>query len=90
MLISLDYHLTSTDGSGETITIRNAQVGVPAQYLQWQYDRDYTYYFKIYDNSNYYWGNANPIDLFPITYDAIVIYNHKDGGQTITTIDTTR
>ena len=43
MLIKLDYTLTSEDGSGENIVVRNAEVVVPAEVLKWQHNKDYTY-----------------------------------------------
>jgi len=81
MLLTLNYHLTATDGSGKTVRIRNAEVVVPAQYLQWQHDRDYTYIFKISDNRNEYSGNQEPVlvvDLFPTSFERVVTVGHNE------------
>jgi hypothetical protein len=87
VLIILDYHLTATDGNANTIRIRNAEVAVPSQYLQWQYNRDYTYIFKISKKAIENSENPNPVlltDLFPITLDNVIVNSHND-GQTIIT-----
>ena len=45
----ITYKLTST--TGETITVHNATVHVPAEYCQWEANHGYTYVFKITKNS---------------------------------------
>jgi hypothetical protein len=82
MLVRVDYTLTSDDGSGETIEVKNARVVVPTPYVQWKSNYAYTYIFKISDNTNGTTGTTptNPDDpttgstegLFPITFDAVV------------------
>ena len=52
MLLRCDYTLTADDGSGETISIKNARVVVPAAYCQWKPNYAYTYLFKISDKTN--------------------------------------
>ncbi len=87
VFIMLDYHLTATDGSANTIRIRNAEVAVPALYSQWQYNKDYTYIFKISKKTIENSEDPNPVlvtDLFPITLDKFVVNGHND-GQTIIT-----
>ena len=72
MLIKLDYTLTSKDGSGENIVIRNAEVEVPAETLKWQYNQDYTYILKISDNPD--WKPTMKLaELFPTTLDKVEI-----------------
>ncbi|MBQ0046669.1 MAG: hypothetical protein KBT33_04040 [Prevotellaceae bacterium] len=52
MLIRCDYTLTSTDGSGEVIKVKNARAVVPTQYVKWKSNYAYTYLFKISDKTN--------------------------------------
>lgn len=98
MLIRLDYTLTSLDGSGEIIKVKNARAIVPTQYVQWKSNTAYTYLFKISDNTNGTTGTT-PTDpdaptgdkegLFPITFDAVVIATEDGNSQeTITTLAT--
>lgn len=61
MLIRCDYTLTSTDGSNETITVKNARVVVPTEYMQWKPNFAYTYLFKISDKTNGTTGKE-PVD----------------------------
>lgn len=98
MLIRVDYTLTSEDGSGETIEVKNARVVVPSQYVQWKSNFAYTYLFKISDNTNGTSGKtpSDPDDpstggkegLFPITFDAVVEEATDNSQETVTTIAT--
>lgn len=56
MRMRVDYTLVALDGSGDEITIRDASVSVPLEYLQWKPNYSYTYLFKISDKSNGYTG----------------------------------
>lgn len=84
MLIRCDYTLTSTDGSGETIEVKNARVVVPVQYMQWKPNFAYTYIFKISDKTNGTTGNMpdNPDD--PTTPDDPSKPNDPEGLHPIT------
>jgi hypothetical protein len=99
MLIRCDYTLTSEDGSGETIKVKNARVTVPTQYVQWKSNYAYTYLFKISNNTNGTTGNIgdNPDDptqggdaegLYPITFDAVVMEATDFAQETTTTVAT--
>lgn len=98
LLLRVDYTLTSTDGSGEKIVVKNARAIVPTQYVQWKSNTAYTYLFKISSNTNGTTGTTpadpdnpgpDPEGLFPITFDAYVAAV-EDGNtqETITTIAT--
>ena len=94
MLVRVDYTLTSDDGSGETIKVKNARVVVPTPYVQWKSNYAYTYIFKISDNTNGTTGTTptNPDDpttgstegLFPITFDAVVESATDNKQETVT------
>lgn len=71
MKIKVDYQLTSTDGSGETIDVIGASVTVAKENINWQINHSYTYIFKISENTNGSTGN-DKVGLFPITFDAVV------------------
>lgn len=72
--LKIDYQLTNTV-TGEIINITGKTAEVPGKYLAWKPNFKYTYLFKITDN-----------DLYPITFDAVVI--EAEDGQTeyITTV----
>lgn len=97
MTLYVDYTLTSTDGSGETIKVKHASAKVPTNFNQWKPNFAYTYLFKISDNTNGTTGNPgdpddpthdpeDPTGLFPITFDALVITDDTDVQQTITSV----
>ena len=71
MKIKVDYQLTSTDGSGETINVEGATVTIAKENINWQINHSYTYIFKISESTNGSTGN-NTVGLFPITFDAVV------------------
>lgn len=72
--IKVDYTLTSTDNSGETIKVTGATATVPADYVKWAANTAYTYIFKISDNTNGTTGSgSDPKGLYPITFDAAVV-----------------
>ena len=85
LTITCDYTLTSLDGSGETIEVKDAKATIPATYTKWAANTAYTYLFKISDNSN---GKTDPSQpkegLYPITFDAVVV-NVADAGQNVGT-----
>ena len=96
MLIRVDYTLTSEDGSGETIEVKNARVVVPTNYVQWKSNYAYTYLFKISDNTNGTTGtvptdpddptSGDPEGLYPITFDAVAVTATDYTQETITTV----
>lgn len=72
--ITVDYTLTSTDGSGEKIEVKGATATVPKEYVAWKANTAYTYIFKISDNTNgTTGGSGDPAGLYPITFDAAVV-----------------
>ena len=72
--LKIDYQLSNTV-TGEIINITGKTAEVPAQYLQWKPNYKYTYLFKISDN-----------DLYPITFDAVVIEAEDGQVEYITTV----
>lgn len=86
--LKVNYKLTSTDGSGETILITGANAVVPVNFAQWMANYAYTYLFKISDNTN---GGTNPGSgpegLYPITFDAVVVDAQEGYQETITTVN---
>ena len=73
MKIKVDYQLTSTDGSKETIDVKGATVTVGKDKINWQINHSYTYIFKISVNTNGTTGGENStVGLYPITFDAVV------------------
>lgn len=81
--IKVDYTLTSTDGSGETIEVKGATAAVPADYIKWKANTAYTYIFKISDNTNGTTGTpGDPAGLYPITFDAVVEDYANEGSTT--------
>ena len=92
--LRIDYTLVSIDGSGEDIKVYCATAYVPAKYAQWKPNYDYTYIFKISDNtsgwtSNVVDGDGDPVDpsgLYPITFDAAVVDTEEGTQSTVTTV----
>lgn len=73
MKIKVDYQLTSTDGSNETIDVKGATVTVGKDKIDWKINHSYTYIFKISVNTNGTTGGTNStVGLYPITFDAVV------------------
>jgi len=73
MKIKVDYQLTSTDGSKETIDVKGATVSVGKDKINWQINHSYTYIFKISVNTNgTTGGEGSTVGLYPITFDAVV------------------
>lgn len=73
MKIKVDYQLTSTDGSNETIDVKGATVTVAKDKINWQINHSYTYIFKISVNTNgTTGGDGSIVGLYPITFDAVV------------------
>lgn len=91
LTLRLNYTLTSTDGSGETIKVYGATAVVPASYTAWQPNYAYTYIFKISDNTNGTTSTTTDKEgLFPITFDAVVtdVDNVDFSHESITTVAT--
>ena len=90
MLLKIDYTLYPEDGSDGVIVVKNANVVVPTQYVQWKSNFAYTYLFKISDNTNGNTGEigTDPEGLFPITFDAVTVTVADDKTQeTITNFE---
>lgn len=88
LTLKVDYTLTSTDGSGETIHVKGATANVPANFTDWKANFAYTYLFKISDNTIGNTGTigTDPAGLFPITFDAVVVGNEDGIQETITSV----
>ena len=84
--LKVDYTLTSTDGSGETINVTGATAKVPAEYATWKSGYAYTYLFKISQNSNGSTDDGTHVGLYPITFDAVVTETEDGIQETITTV----
>lgn len=84
--LKVDYTLTSTDGSGETIKVKGATAVVPAELLCWRPNYAYTYLFKISANTNGSTGDGSPAGLYPITFDASVVETADGNAEYITTV----
>lgn len=80
--LKVDFTLTSTDGSGETIKVQGATAEIPAQYLQWKPNFAYTYIFKISDDVT----SGGDKVLYPITFDAVVVEAEDGTAEYITTV----
>ena len=80
--LQISYKLISED-TGEVIEFKNGNdeifrtVEVPAQYCTWKSNYAYTYLFKITDKS---------AELYPITFDAVVVSDQVGNQETITTV----
>jgi len=90
LTLRVDYTLVSNDGSKENIVVRNASAVVPAIYCQWKPGYAYTYLFKISDKSNGITGMVatDPVGLYPITFDAVVLSTEDYVQETVTTVAT--
>lgn len=74
MKLKVNYTLYN-EITGETIAITGKTAEVPGQYLAWKPNFKYTYLFKITDD-----------DLYPITFDAVVIEAEDGEAEYITTV----
>lgn len=74
MKLKVDYTLYNSV-TGETINITGKTAEVPGKYLAWKPNFKYTYLFKINDD-----------DLYPITFDAVVIEAENGEAEYITTV----
>ena len=84
--LRIDYKLTSTDGTNETINVKGATATVPAQYTEWKSGYAYTYIFKISPDTNGSTGGSST-GLTAISFDAVVVDDEANGLQeTITTV----
>ena len=88
--LRIDYTLLSIDGSGEEIKVHGATAYVPAIYAAWKPNYAYTYIFKISDNTNGWTStvDSDPVGLYPITFDAVVVDSEEHTQSTITTVAT--
>ena len=87
--LRIDYKLTATDGSNETINVKNATATIPANYTAWKHGYAYTYIFKISQNTNGTTGTpgSDSEGLTAISFDAVVLDDEETGKQeTITTV----
>ena len=82
MKLQISFKLISED-TGEVIEFKNSTdevfrtVEVPAAYCQWKSNYAYTYLFKITDKS---------AELYPITFDAVVVEDENGTQETITEV----
>lgn len=84
--LRIDYKLTSTDGTNETINVKGATATVPAEYTEWKSGYAYTYIFKISQDTNGSTGGTST-GLTAISFDAVVVDDEANGLQeTITTV----
>lgn len=84
--LRIDYKLTSTDGTNETINVKGATATVPAKYTEWKSGYAYTYIFKISQDTNGSTGGTST-GLTAISFDAVVVDDEANGLQeTITTV----
>lgn len=72
--LKIDYQLKNTV-TNEVINITGKTAEIPAQYLQWKPNFKYTYLFKITDD-----------ELYPITFDAVVVEAEDGTAEYITTV----
>lgn len=81
--IRIDYTLTATDGSNETIKVKNATATIPAAYTAWKHGYAYTYIFKIAQNTNGTTGTpgSDSEGLTAISFDAVVLDDIETGKQ---------
>lgn len=89
--LKVDYTLTATDGTKETIKVTGATATIPAEYTQWKHGYAYTYIFKISQNTNGSTGGEGSDDkgLTAISFDAVVQNDETtDNQETITTVST--
>lgn len=84
--LRIDYKLTSTNGTNETINVKGATATVPAEYTEWKSGYAYTYIFKISPDTNGSTGGSST-GLTAISFDAVVVDAEANGLQeTITTV----
>lgn len=76
MTFKISYTLISED-TGEKIEVTDKEVVVPVEYCKWKPNYAYTYLFKISDQS---------ADLYPITFDAVVVEDETGKQETITEV----
>ena len=91
LTLTCDFELTSIDGSGETINVKNAKATIPANYTKWLANTAYTYLFKITKNTNGTTGpdpGTDPEGLYPIVFDAVVVDYEDNKVGTETTVST--
>ena len=84
--LKIDYTLTSTDGTNETIHVKGASAQIPAEYTKWKPGYAYTYIFKISQDTNGSTGGSST-GLTAISFDAVVLDDESTNTQeTITTV----
>lgn len=72
--LKVNYKLYNTV-TKEIIQITGKTAEIPGQYLQWKANYKYTYLFKITDDN-----------LYPITFDAVVVESENGEAEYITTV----
>ena len=80
----LDYTLVATDGSSETIKVKNVPVEIPASYAAMQSGYKYTYLFKVYDNSGAWTSTENLSELMPCKLDACIVEDSNSNQDIVT------
>lgn len=67
LTIKMDFTIEGEDSDKETISIKGAEVVVPAQFSSWKPNHAYTYLFKITEKTT---GGSDTPGLYPIVFDA--------------------
>lgn len=88
LTLKCDYVLKSLDNVDE-IHVTGATATIPSDYTKWAPNTAYTYLFKISDNTNGTTGSgSDPVGLYPITFDAVVVNVADQQIGTETTVST--
>lgn len=77
LFIKVDYTLTATDGSGETIQVSGATARIPKEYLLWQPNYAYSYVFAISNRSSGGDGEGGDT-LYPISFETFLAEDQSD------------
>lgn len=81
LVIKCDFTLKSED-TEERINVYGATAAIPAEYCKWDYNKMYTYIFKISQETNGNTGDPTNPGLIPITFDAFATAT-EEGVETI-------
>ena len=81
LVIKCDFTLKSED-TEERINVYGATAAIPAEYCKWDYNKMYTYIFKISQETNGNTGDPTNPGLIPITFDAFATAT-AEGVETI-------
>jgi len=82
--IKVNYKLVAQDGSGEVINVVGAKAQIPVRASIWQSGYCYTYIFKISEVMGPVDPTLGAANLFPITFDALVVKSEDDSYDTTT------